>query len=129
MYFVRTISQKILAFDYSVETGEAINQRVLYHHKGLGGPDGFRVDAQGNIWQAFYGESCVLRISPEGKVIGRVNLPTKNITCVQFVGTELVITTAANDVGKGPSKEYGGAVFRVDVGVEGLPLFKYKIRA
>jgi sugar lactone lactonase YvrE len=129
MYFTHSSSGQVLALDYSMETGAVSNQRVFYQHDGSGDPDGFRVDVEGNLWHAVYGESRVLKISAaSGKVVGQVTLPTRNITCVEFVGTELLITTAADeDSGDSVSQEYGGAVFRVDVGVQGLRPFGFKL--
>jgi sugar lactone lactonase YvrE len=129
MYFTNSTSQEVLAFDYSPEDGTATNQRVFYKHEGIGSPDGFRVDTDGNIWHAVYGESRVLKLSPQGKLIGEIKLPTRNITCCQFVGTELYITTAGDGQADGGerSKKLGGAVFRVDVGATGLDLFKAKL--
>lgn len=129
MYFTHSQTRQVFAFDYSVSTGAATNKRVFYLHDGPGEPDGFRVDVDGNIWHAVYGEYRVLKINTAGEVIGQVHLPTKNITCVQFVGTELIITTAADNDASSPetSRRYGGAVFRIDVGVEGLPLFDFKL--
>lgn len=105
------------------------NHRVFYKHDGEGEPDGHRVDVDGNVWHAVYGEGRVLKISPGGKLVGQINLPTRNITCVQFVGTELFITTANDDAGEGRSKELGGALFRVDVGATGLQPFELKLGA
>lgn len=127
MFFTHSTAREVLALDYDESTGSVSNKRLFYKHDGPGEPDGFRIDVEGNIWHAVYGESRVLKISPEGKLIGQILLPTKNITCVQFVGTELVITSAADEDGEGLSKEYGGCVFRVDVGIEGLKLFKFKL--
>ncbi|KAI6780132.1 putative sugar lactone lactonase-like protein [Emericellopsis cladophorae] len=128
MYFTHSSEGKVYAFDYDLETGDVSNKRILYDHLGSADPDGFRVDAQGNIWHAVYGEGRVLKISPQGKLVGQVILPTRNITCVQFAGTELVITTASDDSGDDQkSKTYGGAVFKVDVNVEGLDLFDFKL--
>lgn len=120
MYFTHSTARQVIAWDYDAETGALSNERVFYQHPGSGEPDGFRVDSEGNLWHAVYGESKVLKISPEGKLVGHINLPTKNITCVQFVGTELFITTASDDGGEGESKAYGGGLYRVDVGATGL---------
>jgi sugar lactone lactonase YvrE len=128
LYFTRTTSSKVLAYDFDLETGEVSNERVFYEHKGEGGPDGFRIDVDGNMWHAIYGESRVIKINTEGQIVGEVKLPTRAITCVQFVGTELIITTASDPDGPDPvSKQYGGAVFRVDVGTRGLEPYKYKL--
>lgn len=129
MYFTHSTPQQVLAFDYDTDTGAVANQRVFYQHQGSGDPDGFRVDVNGNIWHAVYGESRVLKISPEGKLAGQITLPTRNITCVEFVGTELIITTASDDDSPdgSKSKALGGAVFRVDVGVKGLEPFDFRL--
>jgi sugar lactone lactonase YvrE len=86
-------------------------------------------DVEGHIWHACFSGSKVIRISPEGKVVGEVLLPTRCITCVAFVGTEIYITSAEEpDPEKFPdSAKFGGNVFRVDVGVEGLPKHKAKL--
>lgn len=128
LYFVNSVTKKIIAFDYDLETGSATNERVFYQHDGPDSPDGFRIDVNGCLWQAFYGGSCVLKISPEGKVIGKIEYPTRAITCPCFIGTELWVTTAdEEDETKVESKKYGGNVFKVDVGVEGLKDFDFKL--
>ncbi|KAI0014084.1 SMP-30/Gluconolaconase/LRE-like region-domain-containing protein [Xylariaceae sp. FL0662B] len=131
LYFTDSTRRTIFAFDYhGPENGSIIsNERVFYVHDGPGEPDGCRVDVDGNLWQAVYGESRVLKISSSGELVGEVRLPTHNITCTQFVGTELFITSAAMEKGEGPDEavELGGALFRVDVGVRGLEPFLFKL--
>ncbi|KAI0115708.1 hypothetical protein GGR51DRAFT_360046 [Nemania sp. FL0031] len=129
MYFTHSTERTVFAWDYSAEDGSLSNERVFYRHEGPGEPDGFRIDTDGNIWHAVYGESRVLKISPEGKLVGQINLPTHNITCTQFVGTELFMTTAAMEKGEGSDKavELSGAVFKVDVGARGLEPFAFKL--
>lgn len=129
MYFTHSSARQVLAFDYHPVNGSLSNERIFYRHKGPGEPDGFRVDADGCIWHAVWGESRIIRLSPEGKIVGQVNLPTRHITCCEFVGTELFITCAADEEGEGNSQEYGGALFRVDVGVTGLDHFHFKLSA
>jgi len=129
MYFTHTTSNTVFAWDYAPGDGSLSNERVFYQHDGPGWLDGFRVDLEGNIWHAVYGGARVIKISTAGKVLGEVRLPTRNITCPEFVGTELFITTAADDEddqGGAQSREYGGGLFRVDVGVGGVPAFDFK---
>ncbi|KAJ2892537.1 hypothetical protein MKZ38_009659 [Zalerion maritima] len=131
MYITHSSARTIFAYSYDPAVGSVSpeSERIFYSHPGAGEPDGFRVDTEGNLWHAVYGEGKVLRITPEGKVTGEVRLPTANITCVEFVGTELFITSAADEGAQmGPvSKEMGGAIFRVDVGARGLDRFKFKL--
>jgi sugar lactone lactonase YvrE len=78
-----------------------------------------------------YGEGKVLKISPEGKLVGEVTLPTRNITCPCFVGEELWVTSAEEDEPeKHPeSARYGGALFRVNVGITGIKEYKFRLNA
>lgn len=123
-----TTAKHILAYDYSASTGDISNERIFYTHPGPGSPDGFRIDEEGFIWQAIYGEGKVLRISPEGKVVGEVLFPTRAITCPVFVGTELWATTAGEDDEKEvESMKYGGGIFKVDVGTRGLKEFEFRL--
>jgi sugar lactone lactonase YvrE len=122
LYFTHSTERKVLAYDYSVKTGNVTNERVFYQHEGPGEPDGFRVDVEGNLWHAVYGESRVLKISPQGKLIGDITYPAKAITCPAFVGTELWTTSATDG-----ETEYGGGLFKIDVGVRGLEPFAFKL--
>ncbi len=130
LYFTHTTDKTLYGFDYDPVDGHLSNERVVYRHEGAGWPDGFRVDVDGNIWHALYGSGRVIKIEPtSGRVLAEVRLPTSNVTCPQFVGTELFITTAEDgeaEYGE-QSKALGGGLFRVDVGVKGLPLYKYKL--
>ncbi|KAK4140344.1 uncharacterized protein C8A04DRAFT_32160 [Dichotomopilus funicola] len=127
MYFTHSTAREVIAWDYD-ESGEVSNERVFYRHVGQGEPDGFRVDTEGNLWHAVYGESRVLKISPAGELIGEVKIPTRNATCCELIGGgELAITTAGDDEGEGESKRLGGAVFRVQVGAEGTARYAYKL--
>jgi sugar lactone lactonase YvrE len=128
LYFTHSTDRRIIAFDYSAETGDISNERVFWEHDGDGEPDGFVMDEDGYIWQAIYGESRVLRLSPEGEIVGEIKYPTRCITCPVFVGTELWVTTGdEEDEKEVESKKFGGGVFKVDVGIRGLKEFKFKL--
>lgn len=100
---------------------------MFWQHDADGDPDGFKMDADGYIWQAIYGEARVLRISPEGKVVGQIDYPAKCITCPVFVGTELWVTSAGGGETEAEAGQYAGGVFKVDVGIGGLKDFKFKL--
>jgi len=129
MYFVHSTEKTIFAHDYDNSTGSVTNPRAFWKLGSDSDPDGFKMDQDGYIWQAVYGDGNVLRISPEGEVVGEIKLPTRNITCAAFVGEDLFITSAAEDEPqKYPeSAKYGGGLFRVNVGIGGLPDFKFKL--
>jgi sugar lactone lactonase YvrE len=134
MYWTDSMSKIIYKLDYDPSSGAISNRRVFYEHKDPGVPDGLRVDVEGCLWVAVWGGYRMLRLDTEGKLIGEISLPTKCVTCPQFVGTEVIITTAVDEdeeqeTEKGRrSRALGGAVFKLDVGVKGVDLFKYKMQ-
>lgn len=131
MYLTDSPTGKIFAFDFDASTGAISNRRVHFDIGNSLEPDGFAIDVEGCIWSAVYGGGKVLRISPAGKIIGQIDLPTRNVTCPAFIGTELFITTAKDDRDDDQlpqSVRYGGRVFRVDVGVRGVPKNEFRFQ-
>ncbi|KAL5342832.1 hypothetical protein BJX70DRAFT_355861 [Aspergillus crustosus] len=131
MYLTDSPTGKIFAFDFNESTGEISNRRVHFDIGEPKEPDGFAIDVEGCIWSAVYGGGKIIRISPEGKVIGEISLPTRNITCPTFVGTDLFITTASDDTNDDQfpeSIQYGGHLYRVDVGIRGLPKHEVQLK-
>lgn len=74
LYFTHSSERRIYAFNYEASTGDLTNERIFYQHPTEGEPDGFKMDSEGNIWQAIYGEGKVLKINSGGKVVGEVSL-------------------------------------------------------
>lgn len=131
MYLTDSPTGKIFAFDFDASTGAITNRRVHFDIGEALEPDGFAIDVEGCIWSAVYGGGKVLRISPAGKIIGQIDLPTRNVTCPAFVGTELFITTAKDDTDDDrlpQSVRYGGRLYRVDVGVRGKPKNEFRFQ-
>lgn len=83
-------------------------------------PDGIALDAEGNLYVAHYGMGQVQVVSPEGKVIRRYpggNLTTSNVA---FAGPKMdwLYVTGGTP----------GALFRLDLGVEGLTILPPKAK-
>lgn len=129
MHLTDTTVGNIWSFKYDPRSGGISEKQLFYHHDGSGNPDGHTLDEEGNIWQALFGGSKVLRISPQGKVIGEVLLPTRNITCSVFAGTDLFITSAKEDDPQQypESASFAGNLFKVNVGVRGAPKHKARV--
>jgi sugar lactone lactonase YvrE len=131
MYLTDSPRGIIWAYDFNAETGDISNRRVHFQlDPSIGEPDGFAQDEDDCIWIAVWRGSRVIRINPEGKIIGEISLPTRHVTCAEFVGTELYITTAAErEPEKYPeSARYGGRLFKVDVGIKGKPRGKFHFK-
>ncbi|KAF2088985.1 hypothetical protein K490DRAFT_38430, partial [Saccharata proteae CBS 121410] len=122
MYFTDSPSKNIYKFDFDVKTGNISNKRVFYHvPEEHGVPDGHVLDEQGYMWAAIHGAGKVIRLSPEGKVVAEIIVPTRCPTCPAFAGEDLIITSSEEEMpDKFPNQKYQGRVFKVHVGVKGM---------
>ncbi len=129
-YFTDSPKQEIYQFDYDLESGTLSNQRVhIITPEGEGIPDGLTVDAEGYIWSCRWDGGHLFRYAPDGTEVLRIPFPAKKVTSVTFGGadyTEMYITTAGGDdcatEGSG-----AGAIFRLNLGIRGVPEFLSKI--
>lgn len=129
MYWTDSVDGVIYMFDFDAKIGQISNQREFWSTKAAGlpevvDPDGLVLDEEDCVWTALWRGSKVLRINPEGQVIGEVVLPTAYVTCPVFVGKELIITTARDPLVGDTGIKRGGDVYRINVGVSGLPKYE-----
>lgn len=136
MYYIDSVTQKILEFLYDGETGSITNPRTVVEiETEEGTPDGMCVDREGMLWVALWDGGKVVRINPEnGERLLEVQVPgVSKVTSCALGGdgqSTLFITTARQ--GLTPEEEEkqpnAGSLFAVDVDVEGLPtnLFRGK---
>ena len=127
---------------YFTDTSEGILYRVaidpanalptgdpapLFDHRGgVGGLDGAVVDAEGLIWNARWGGSCIDAYSPEGERVRTIRVPAKQPSCPVFVGRNfdrLLVTTAwqGMDEQARAADPHHGQTFILDVGARGRP--------
>ena len=130
MYFIDSPTNSVFKFKYDRATGNISDRTVFYCVEGQAVPDGLAIDVNGCLWIALCGGGKVLKVSPEGRLIGEISLPTRMISCPGFVGEELFITSAEEEEpDKYPdSVDYGGSLFRVHVGVRGQLVHKFRRR-
>jgi D-xylonolactonase len=130
MYYTDSTEREIYLFDYDRETGEISNQRVFVRTpEGEGIPDGMTVDAEGYVWSARWDGGCVVRFAPNGTEDMRLEFPAKKVSCLTFGGwdyTDIYVTTAGGD-NKAEEGQGAGALFKVNVGIEGVPEFESRI--
>jgi len=132
MYYTDTTKHVIYLFDYDEVTGTITHQRDFVRVprvEGEGHPDGMTVDAEGYVWGARWDGSCLVRYAPDGTEVQRVTFPAKKVSCPTFGGedyTDIYVTTA-NIQGKEVEGPGAGALFRVNLGIKGVPEFRSKI--
>jgi sugar lactone lactonase YvrE len=132
MYYTDSAACSIYLFDYYEETGALTNQRVWLHTpEGAGVPDGMTVDAEGYVWSARWDGSALYRYKPDGFEERRIEFPAKKVASVAFGGkdlSDLYITTALTDGTKAEEGAGAGALFRLRLGIRGLPEFFSRVR-
>ncbi len=130
MIYCDSREQKLEKFNFSLEL-HTLSQRknIANISPELGSGDGLTVDAEGNVWIAVWGGSCVLHINPKsGEIMDKIELPATQVSSCCFAGEDLrdlIITTAAVrlDLGEQPM---AGKIFRCRVDVGGMKFNRYK---
>ena len=129
MYFSDTPTEQVLVFDYEPSTGALSNQRLFFdYHKYPGKPDGACVDADGCYWSASVYGWALLRITPDGDVDCRIELPIQKPSMPCFGGANLdtLFVTTIGDGGTIPSEpgrdgfEPGATLAIKGLGVKGI---------
>ena len=96
-YFGDSIRNVIFAYDWHGDEGVITNRRVYFEGFERGVPDGSTIDAQGCMWNARFGGSCLVRVTPKGIVDQIVETPVSNPTSCTFGGAgqrTLFVTSA-----------------------------------
>jgi L-arabinonolactonase len=126
MYYCDSLTREIRACDYFAD-GRIDNDRVFTQLTDAQGvPDGSTVDASGCLWNAQWGGARVVRYGADGVEAERVNVPSRQPTCVALGGMELdtlYITTGRIGLSDHALAEdpHAGGVFAARVARRGLP--------
>ena len=126
MYHNDSGRQVTYAFDLD-SAGNASNRRVFASYgEGDGYPDGMTVDAEGCLWIAFWDGWCLRRFSPDGELLGVLQVPVARPTSCAFGGPELdhlFITSARRDFDETDlvAQPQAGGLFVARPRVQGLP--------
>jgi D-xylonolactonase len=120
----------ITKLKYDRTTGNLTDRQFFFHpgeNEGL--PDGMTVDAEGYVWSAQWDGSALIRIAPDGNEVHRIPFPAKKVSSVTFGGNDYrdAYVTTANVNGREEEGPGAGALFRVNLGVQGRPEFFSKI--
>jgi sugar lactone lactonase YvrE len=130
-YFADTPTYTVYRYPFDATSGQLGARSVFITYPDGGGrPDGATVDTAGNYWVALFNGRCVQCLSPQGKLLEQIDLPTQNPTCLTFGGpnlTTLYITTAKIKLTPEQlqAQPLAGAIFTVDVKYQGLPEPKF----
>ena len=120
-YFSDTLQYAVFEYDYDLESGMISNRKVLFKtEKGCGFTDGMCIDADDNLWVAFWeGSRIEQRSTKNGSVLATVKVDALNVTSCCFIGDKLdtlFITTS----GRGLNGKYDGCLFTCKVEAVGV---------
>ncbi len=125
-YHTDSIGQTIYQYDVTADGAIYNKQPFIKIEAASGVPDGTIVDAEGCLWTALYGGSCVRRYSPAGELLESVALPCAHVTKMALGGpnmTTAFVTTAqplVTDCNLG-EPSFAGGLFVFEADVPGLP--------
>lgn len=131
MYHIDTPTQKVVAYDYDVHTGQLSNSQIAVDTSANGyasSPDGMTIDADGMLWIAFCHGGCVARFDPaKDKELMRIDLPCIETTACAFGGPNLDRLFVTTGVKAELNEPEAGCLLVVDgLNVKGMPSFPYK---
>lgn len=128
LYFSDTHKKVIHRYDKrALEEGRTVAGTLFAQtHSAVGKPDGSTIDTDGCLWSANVGGGCIERYSPEGKLIGILELPAAHPTHCTFGGPNMqtLFVTTAKYAQLSPSlseQPLAGHVLGFEVAVQGLP--------
>jgi D-xylonolactonase len=130
MYHTDSRVGEVYLYDYDAAAGALADRRLwLKTPPGEGRPDGLTVDAEGCVWSARWDGGILVRHAPDGRELARYPFPARKVSSVTFGGddcSDIYVTTAGghNRAEEGPG---AGALFRLRLGVRGLPEFPSRI--
>jgi sugar lactone lactonase YvrE len=125
-YLTDSAVQKIYVYDFDDVKGDISNRRVFVDLAGESFfPDGLAVDCEGYVWSAMWDGWCVIRYSPLGEEVLRVELPVQRPTSCCFGGEDLrrlYITSASVGLSEEEIQKsfYSGDLFCLEVDVRNL---------
>lgn len=121
LYFADSLAGTISLYDWDKAEGTISNRRLFAGPHERGVPDGSALDAEGHLWNARWGGSCLIRYAPDGRIDRIIDVPVQQPTSCVFAGDDLkaLYVTSAR-AGLGPeANEVDGALLRASSDVAG----------
>jgi sugar lactone lactonase YvrE len=125
-YFTDTRTGKLMKVAVDPANGFPAAEPEVHYDYGIrkSGLDGSVCDADGVIWNACWGASCINVISPRGELLRTVPVPAVQASCPAFVGRDLsrLLVTSAwqgmNEAARARDED-AGKTFILDTRVHG----------
>lgn len=131
LYFGDTIRNVIFAYDFDPDDGVVGARSVLIEGYARGLPDGSAIDADGCLWNARFGGGVVIRVTPDGHIDRKIEVPVTNPTSCAFAGADkrlLVVTSATFTLSTSQleANPVEGSVLVAEADISGLPDYRFR---
>jgi sugar lactone lactonase YvrE len=134
-FFIDSLKRNIRRFEIDEQNALVLTkEKVIYQSRNRDElPDGMCIDANGNLWVAFWGGFRVACIDTRtGEELAEIRLPVPNVTSCNWIGpnfNELVITTAREGLDEHELLTYpmSGHIFRCKVDAQGIETRRFVI--
>ncbi len=128
LFYIDTPTRTIARFPFELADGTLGERSVHADTSALtGSPDGMTIDADGNVWVAFWGGWCVRCFSgADGTLLEEIAMPVAQCTSLAFGGEDLRrlhVTTARAGLSEEQLRDQpdAGRVHVLEPGVAGVP--------
>lgn len=127
-YWTCSTTSTIFVANYDRATGELTDRRPYYVAPASEGtPDGIAMDVADHLWTARWGGHTALRMSPDARILERIEFPVARVSSLAFGGPALdtlyVTTAGGTPDGTGPE----GTLYRVQVKTPGRLEYRSRI--
>lgn len=109
LFVIDTLERTLLA--YPVNGGRVGEPTIVSDFLGLPGkPDGMTLAADGTLWVAMWGGSCVVQLASDGAFLRKVALPAPHVSSLCFAAPHrLLVTTSRMRLSPQALGEYPGS--------------------
>jgi len=114
-------------YRYRIGEDGLVYDKTLWRRfsKSEGTPDGMTLDANGNVWIAFWGGACIRQFNEHATMLQQIDLPALQITSMAFGGAtmdQMLVTSARNGLSPEQLSKYpqSGSAFLLQPGVRGF---------
>jgi D-xylonolactonase len=120
LYYIDTGPRRVYRFAYDETTGALTDGKTFLEFDGsFGAPDGMTVDAEGNLWIAFWGGHGVRAYSPHGEEVARLPIPVHAVTAPLILPDGRLFVTTAGGNRRKDENDLAGALFMAQLEVAG----------
>ncbi|MDJ0978156.1 MAG: SMP-30/gluconolactonase/LRE family protein [Erythrobacter sp.] len=125
VYFADSVQAAIHRYPFDIAAG-TFGEAALFCSLPEGAPDGAVTDAEGRVWNAVWGAGEIHVRDPNGALLARIAVPTKQCTCPVFGGPRmnlLIVTSAREGMTEDAlaREPQAGSLFVFETDCTGLP--------